>query len=547
MSKDPASCHNSPIPHWPQCREGRALLAVRGGTPPHQAAGEAEGRRRQDGDLRDGLRAVGAAAHRHVRRGGAHQHGAPRLRAADRGALQDAPHLLLRRHGRPAQGAVQRSQSGDAARGTRQAADRRCPTHSASIESFAHHNNAMLRDFLDRFGFSYEFMSATEAYKAGRFDETLLQMLKVYDKVMDIILPTLGPERRATYSPFLPVSPTSGRCCRCRWSSAHPRRAPIVYVDPDTGKKVETSVTGGAVKCQWKADWALRWTALGVDYEMAGKDLIDSVTLSSRICKALGGTPPEGFNYELFLDDKGEKISKSKGNGLTIDEWLTLCLARKPVAVHVPEAEGGQAAVLRRDPARGRRVSAVPRRLSAPGRQGQARQRGLAHPCGRSAGRRPADHVRAAAQPRGRVERRTTRTCCGASSAATRRASSPQTHPLLDQLAGYAVRYYEDFVKPQKKFRLRRRGRGRRRCARCRMRSARCGAERNGRGPAGRPLRRRPHHPALSGPERQGRDAGQARRLQRLVRRHLSGAAGRGAAGPRFGSFIELYGVENTS
>src|SRR5438270_10327711 len=96
----------------------------------------------------------------------------------------------------------------------------------------------------------------------------------------------------------------------------------VAYVDPDTGEKTETAVTGGKVKCQWKADWAMRWFALGVDYEMAGKDLIDSVKLSSRICAALGGTPPEGFIYELILDERGQKISKSKGNGLTIEEWL---------------------------------------------------------------------------------------------------------------------------------------------------------------------------------------------------------------------------------
>ena len=126
----------------------------------------------------------------------------------------------------------------------------------------------------------------------------------------------------------------------------------ITYVDPETGEKVETPVTGGRVKCQWKADWAMRWTALGVDYEMAGKDLIDSVTLSSKICKALGATPPEGFNYELFLDDNGEKISKSKGNGLTIEEWLTLCHAREPVALHVSKAEERQEALLRRHSAR---------------------------------------------------------------------------------------------------------------------------------------------------------------------------------------------------
>src|SRR6185295_16490781 len=188
--------------------------------------------------------------------------------------------------------------------------------------SFAAHNNAMLRRLLDQFGFEYEFFSATECYKAGQFDATLMKMLEVYDKVMDIILPTLGPERRATYSPFLPVSPTSGKVLQVPMVERNARKGTIVYLDPDTGQKVETTVTGGAVKCQWKADWAMRWVALGVDYEMAGKDLIDSVKLSGAITRALGGTPPEGFNYELFLDEQGQKISKSKGNGLTIDEWL---------------------------------------------------------------------------------------------------------------------------------------------------------------------------------------------------------------------------------
>ena len=199
----------------------------------------------------------------------------------------------------------------------------RVPDPFGKFESFAHHNNAMLRDFLDRFGFEYEFYSATECYTAGMFDATLLKMLAAYDKVMDIILPTLGPERQATYSPFLPVSERTGRVLQVPMIARDVKAGTITYADPETGEKIETPVTGGRVKCQWKADWAMRWTALGVDYEMAGKDLIDSVTLSSKICKALGATPPEGFNYELFLDDHGEKISKSKGNGLTIEDWLT--------------------------------------------------------------------------------------------------------------------------------------------------------------------------------------------------------------------------------
>ncbi|MBV1703311.1 MAG: lysine--tRNA ligase [Hyphomicrobiales bacterium] len=188
--------------------------------------------------------------------------------------------------------------------------------------SFGAANNARLRAFLDRFGFEYEFASATDYYASGRFDATLRKLLAVYDEVMDVILPTLGPERRATYSPFLPVSPSSGKVLQVPMVARDPAAGTITYVDPDTGARITTPVTGGAVKCQWKADWAMRWVALGVDYEMAGKDLIDSVKLSGRIVRALGGVPPEGFNYELFLDEGGQKISKSKGNGLTIDDWL---------------------------------------------------------------------------------------------------------------------------------------------------------------------------------------------------------------------------------
>lgn len=194
---------------------------------------------------------------------------------------------------------------------------------SNEYPSFGAANNARLRAFLDRFGFDYEFASATDYYSSGRFDETLLKMLAAYDKVMDIILPTLGEERRATYSPFLPISPVSGKVLQVPVIARDVQKGTITYIEPDSGETIETEVTGGKVKCQWKADWAMRWTALGVDYEMAGKDLIDSVTLSSKICRVLGGTAPEGFNYELFLDEEGQKISKSKGNGLTIDEWLT--------------------------------------------------------------------------------------------------------------------------------------------------------------------------------------------------------------------------------
>jgi lysyl-tRNA synthetase class 1 len=197
----------------------------------------------------------------------------------------------------------------------------RIPDPFGKFESFAHHNNAKLREFLDQFGFDYEFMSSTIMYETGQFNDALKGVLRAYPAIMDIMLPTLRKERQATYSPILPVSPKSGIV----------PQVPIEVVDADAGMirfvddgdTIEQSVLGGLSKLQWKVDWAMRWVALGVDYEMAGKDLIDSVTQSSKIARALGGKPPEGFNYEMFLDEKGEKISKSKGNGLSLEQWLT--------------------------------------------------------------------------------------------------------------------------------------------------------------------------------------------------------------------------------
>ena len=197
----------------------------------------------------------------------------------------------------------------------------RIPDPFGTHESFAHHNNALLCEFLDRFGFDYDFMSSTVEYAGGRFDETLKKVLRHYQDILDIMLPTLGKERQLTYSPVLPVSPKSGIVLQ----------VPVTVVDAeaglvsfeDEGETITQSILGGQAKLQWKVDWAMRWVALGVDYEMSGKDLIDSVTQSSKITRALGARPPEGFNYEMFLDEKGEKISKSKGNGLSLEQWLT--------------------------------------------------------------------------------------------------------------------------------------------------------------------------------------------------------------------------------
>ncbi len=196
------------------------------------------------------------------------------------------------------------------------------PDPFGTHDSFGAHNNSRLQAFLDQFGFDYEFRSSTDCYKSGMFDESLLLVLKHYDAIINVILPTLGPERRATYSPFLPICPRTGVVLQEPITARDEAAGTVSYVDPETGETVTVPVTGGHCKLQWKVDWAMRWHALDVDYEMAGKDLIDSVTLSSKIVRILGKRPPEGFNYELFLDQEGKKISKSKGNGITIEEWL---------------------------------------------------------------------------------------------------------------------------------------------------------------------------------------------------------------------------------
>ena len=195
------------------------------------------------------------------------------------------------------------------------------PDPFGTHESFAAHNNAMLRHFLDRFGFDYEFVSATDRYLGGAFDEVIRKVLHGWDAILGVMLPTLGEDRRKTYSPLLPISPTSGRVLQVPVEVVDAQAGLIAFDDED-GTRIRQSALGGLGKLQWKVDWAARWVALGVDYEMSGKDLIDSVTQSAKIARILGGRPPEGFNYEMFLDEKGEKISKSKGNGLSLEEWL---------------------------------------------------------------------------------------------------------------------------------------------------------------------------------------------------------------------------------
>ena len=323
---------------------------------------------------------------------------------------------------------------------------------SNEYPSFGAANNARLRAFLDRFGFDYEFASSTDYYTAGRFDATLLKMLAAYDKVMEIILPTLGPERRATYSPFLPISERSGKVLQVPMIARDVAKGTITYVDPDTQDEVETPVTGGRVKCQWKADWAMRWVALGIDYEMAGKDLIDSVKLSSEICRALGASPPEGFNYELFLDEKGQKISKSKGNGLTIDEWLRYASPESLSLFMYREPKAAKRLYFDVIP---RQVDDYAQFLDGYARQDTKQQLG-----------NPVWHIHSGAPPVGDMPipfsmLLTLVSSSNAESSETlwgfiqryRPGVTPQTHPKLDALVGYAIHYFHDFVLPTKTFR----------------------------------------------------------------------------------------------
>lgn len=327
----------------------------------------------------------------------------------------------------------------------------RVPDPFGTHESFGAHNNARLRRFLDEFGFEYEFVSSTECYTSGRFDTALRAVLTHYEKVINVILPTLGPERRATYSPFLPVCPRTGTVLQVPVVERDAEAGTIVYRDED-GRLEEVPVTGGHCKLQWKADWAMRWFALDVDYEMAGKDLIDSVRLSGRICQILGGRPPEGFNYELFLDENGEKISKSRGNGLTIEDWLRYA-SPESLSLYMFQS-----------PRKAKRLffDVIPRAVDE--HLAHVEKFAAQEPVERY--RNPAWHIHGGRPPQEQVpiSFALLMNLAGAANAEDKDVlwgfirryvpeASPENHPMLDRLAGYAVAYYRDFVKPAKRYR----------------------------------------------------------------------------------------------
>ncbi|MGF1607219.1 MAG: lysine--tRNA ligase [Rhodothalassiaceae bacterium] len=326
------------------------------------------------------------------------------------------------------------------------------PDPFGTHDSFGAHNNARLQAFLDRFGFDYDFYSATDCYRSGRMDATLQKILAHYDAVIAVILPTLGPERRRTYCPFLPISPSTGKVLQVPLKHKDVAAGTVTFEDED-GSDFTVPVTGGHVKCQWKVDWAMRWDALDVDYEMAGKDLIESVKLSAQIRRILGGAPPEGFSYELFLDEKGEKISKSKGNGLTIEEWLTYA------------SEESLALYMFQSPRKAKKLyfDIIPKTVDEyythlAKYPEQAPEQQLQNPAWHIHHGRPP-------QPDMPISFALLLNLVSAAHAETKQqlwgfvsryvpGADAANHPELDRLMGYALAYYRDFVAPTKSFRL---------------------------------------------------------------------------------------------
>ena len=326
------------------------------------------------------------------------------------------------------------------------------PDPFGTHESFGHHMNSRLRAFLDHFGFEYEFKSSTETYKSGEFDNALLTLLERYDQVMKVMLPTLGDERQQTYSPFLPVSPRSGKVLLAKVVETKVSKGTIVYEEED-GTLEEVPVTGGHCKLQWKPDMGMRWAALGVDYEMYGKDHLASAELYSAICSIAGGKPPQQYMYELFLDEKGQKISKSKGNGLTIDEWLRYA-PQESLSLYMFQS-----------PRKAKRLyfDVIPKAVD----EYQVYLDKFAREDAAAKLNNPVYHIHNGNPPAAEGLPSFNLLLNLASVAGAQDGKvlwgfithtmpqfTPQTHPFLDKLVNGAVNYYQDFVKPTRKFRL---------------------------------------------------------------------------------------------
>lgn len=325
------------------------------------------------------------------------------------------------------------------------------PDPFGKFESFGHHNNAMLRRFLDTFGFEYEFISATEFYRTGQFDEVLLRAAERYDDVMAVMLKSLREERQQTYSIFLPMHPETGRVLYVPIKHVDAKDGTVTFDDED-GREWTVPVTGGHCKLQWKPDFGARWAALDVDFEMYGKDHSTNTPIYDRICEILGGRKPEHFTYELFLDEQGEKISKSKGNGLSIDEWLRYA------------ATESLSYFMYQKPKTAKRLwwDVIPKAVDEYHQQLRAfpTQDAVAQAAN------PVWHIHGGDVPESRMVvpfamLLNLASVAGASDkdglwGFIRRyapEASPETHPDLDAAAGYAVRYFNDFVAPSREFR----------------------------------------------------------------------------------------------
>ena len=325
------------------------------------------------------------------------------------------------------------------------------PDPFGTHEGFAQHNNARLRGFLDSFGFEYDFRSATQLYRSGAFDATLLKALEKFDEIMAVMLPSLGEERRATYSPFLPISPSTGRVLYVPMTSVDAKAGTITFDDED-GSEVTMPVTAGNVKMQWKPDFGMRWAALGVDFEMYGKDHQTNGPIYSKICRILGAEPPVQYCYELFLDDKGEKISKSKGNGISVEDWLKYAPAESLSLYNFQKPRTAKKLYFDVIP---KAVDEYIAFLDAYQREDDAKRV-----------ENPVWHIHGGEVPihSSPVSFALLLNLVSAAGAANKDVlwgfigkyadgATPEAYPLTDQLAGYAIAYYQDFVKPFKKFR----------------------------------------------------------------------------------------------
>ncbi|MEL6743898.1 MAG: lysine--tRNA ligase [Pseudomonadota bacterium] len=317
--------------------------------------------------------------------------------------------------------------------------------------SFGHHNNARLRAFLDTFGFTYEFASSTEYYRSGRFDDLLMRCSEKYDALMDAMLPTLGEERRATYSIFLPISPKTGRVLYVPMKKVDPANGMITFDDED-GTETTLSIKGGNVKLQWKPDFSMRWAALGVDFEMYGKDHQNNSNLYDKMCRILGAPAPEHFIYELFLDDKGEKISKSKGNGISMEQWLSYASPESLSLFMYQKPKTAKRLFFDIIP---RQVDEYFQHLAA--FEGQDEKARLTNPVW---------HIHAGNPPKVSIPVTFSMllNLVSASNASDKETlwgfisqydadATPANNPKLDELVGYAISYFEDFVRPSKTFR----------------------------------------------------------------------------------------------